>query len=304
MFKAISAALLAGAAFAQPRSYARGVPPTTQNCRTDASSTVAWGLVVDREFGGCRCSDEQEQEWGPSRLPSTTLSATSENDWRCQCLNTDTYLSKAGAANSAADKQNDGKECGVVIGCLNEAVNQQRGMWQNEKARAQQVKDQARVYAKKSMMPDSEVHRARTLRNKHTAENRARARAQVAGLTAKYRAVKDAMLAGNIDKAAFQKAYGQTAAHIASFRGQFAARQGDIDSSYALVLDRQRAAEGYVAGDLQRIEEVYEQTLAGLADRYGKRISYFQSLHIITNADKAAGNQQNEDVCPIFERTN
>lgn len=288
MFKAISAALLAGAAFAQPRSYARGVPPTTQNCRTDASSTVAWGLVVDREFGGCRCADEQEQEWAPARFPVTTLSATSENDWNCRCLNTDTYLSKTGAAGSAADLQEDGKSCGVVIECLNAAVNQQRTNWANEKSRASQVKDQARVYAKKSMMPDSEVHRARTLRNKHTAENRARARAQVAGLTAKYRAVKDAMLAGNIDKAAFQKAYGQTASHIAGFRAQFASRQGDIDSSYGLVLSRQSAAEGYVAGDLQRIEEIYEQTLAGLADRYGKRIAYFQSLHLVVNADRVA----------------
>ena len=298
MFKAISATLLAGAAFAQPNSYARGVPPTTQNCRTPTGNRVAWGLVVDREFGGCRCADEQEQEWAPVRLPVDTRAFDNTPDWRCECLNTDTYLSKVGAN---LDIQEDGKECGVVVACLNNSVDQQRGRWAEEKARAQQVKDQARVYAKKNMVPDSEVHRARTLRNKHSAENRARARAQVAGLTAKYRAVKDAMLAGNIDKAAFQKAYGATASNIASFRAQFAARQADIDNQYQLVLSRQAAAEGYMASDLQRIEEIYEQTLAGLADRYGKRIAYFQSLHIIVNADRtAAGNA----ACPIFEQTN
>ena len=303
MNKAVFAALLSAAAYAQPRSYARGVPPTTQNCRTDASSAVNWGLVVDREFGGCRCADEQEQEWGPSHLPVNTLSATSENDWRCQCLNTDTYLNEPVALPGL--NSDNGKECGVTLTCLNLSVNQQRARWQEEKARAQQVKDQARVYAKKSLLPDSEVHRARTLRNKHSAENRARARAQVAGLTAKYRSVKDAMLAGNIDKAAFQKAYAQTASMIATYRAQFAARQADIESSWNLTLSRQRAAEGYVAADLQKIEEIYEQTLAGLADRYGKRIAYFQSLHIVEHARfTALAGAAASAACPIFEQTN
>lgn len=162
------------------------------------------------------------------------------------------------------------------------------------------MKEQARVYAKKSMMPDSEIRRARTLRNLHSAENRARARAQVAGITAKYRSVKDAMLAGNIDKAAFQKAYGQTASNIASYKSQFSSRQTSIDESYGLTISRQRAAEGYVLGDLQRTEEVYEQTLAGLADRYGKRISYFQSLHIITNPTRT-GVVATPSLCPIIE---
>ena len=300
MFKAISASFLAGAAFAQPNSYAQGVPPTTQNCRTPTGNRVAWGLVVDREFGGCRCADEQEQEWAPVRLPVNTRALDNTADWRCECLNTDTYLSKVSAAGQV-DIQEDGKECGVVISCLNDSVNQQRTRWAEEKARASQVKEQARVYAKRNMVPDSEIHRARTLRNKHSAENRARARAQVAGLTAKYRAVKDAMLAGNIDKAAFQKAYASTASHIATYRAQFAARQADIDSSYQIALDRQMAAENYMASDLQKIEEIYEQTLAGLADRYGKRIAYFQSLHIITNADRTAGGTAQ---CPIFEQTN
>lgn len=230
MNKAVIAALLTAAAYAQPRSYARGVPPTTQNCRTDGTSLVNWGLVVDREFGGCRCSDEQEQEWGPSHLPVDTLSAVSENNWACQCLNTDTYLNQPSGLPGLNTE--NGKECGVNSECLNLSVNQQRTNWQNEKSRAQQVKDQARVYAKKSLLPDSEVHRSRTLRNKHSAENRARARAQVAGLTAKYRAVKDAMLAGNIDKAAFQKAYAQTASMIATYRSQFSSRQADIESSW------------------------------------------------------------------------
>ena len=221
MFKAVSATLLAGAAFAQPNSYTGGVPPTTQNCRTPDNNRVAWGLVVDREFGGCRCSDEQEQSWKPVYLPSNTRALDNTADWRCECLNTDTYLSQVG---NALDIQEDGKECGVVVECLNAAVAQQKDRWSEEKARARQVKEQARVYAKKSMMPDSEIRRARTLRNKWSMENRARARSQVAGLTAKYRSVKDAMLAGNIDKAAFQKAYGQTAANIATYRSQFASR--------------------------------------------------------------------------------
>lgn len=196
-----------------------------------------------------------------------------------------------GALQSAADviNQDNGKECGVVLACLNAGVNQQRIMWQNEKSRANQVKEQARVYAKKSLLPDTEVHRARTIRNKHTGENRARARAQVAGLTAKYRSVKDAMLAGNIDKAAFQRAYAQTAAMIATYRSQFSSRQADIESSWRLTVARQVAAEGFVTADLARIEEIYEQTLAGLADRYGKRIAYFQSLHIVDNHIRACG---------------
>lgn len=57
------------------------------------------------------------------------------------------------------------------------------------------------------MMPDSEVHRARTLRLKATKENRMRARVQVASISMKYRAVKNQMLSGAIDKAAFEKAY-------------------------------------------------------------------------------------------------
>ena len=74
------------------------------------------------------------------------------------------------------------------------------------------------------MMPDDEINRARKLRNKMTKENRQRARMQVASLSMKYRAVKNSMLAGALDKAAFEKAYKLTARQIAQYRAQFAAR--------------------------------------------------------------------------------
>jgi len=45
------------------------------------------------------------------------------------------------------------------------------------------VKENAKEYARKSMLPDDEIHRAKTLRNKMTKENRLRARAQVGSLS-------------------------------------------------------------------------------------------------------------------------
>jgi len=138
-----------------------------------------------------------------------------------------------------------------------------------------------------------------------------RARVQVASVAMKYRAVKNAMLAGSIDKASFEKAYKLTAAQIARYRSEFGARQADVEESWNLVLKRQKSAEAYVAADLQKIEEIYEQTLASLADRYGKRLAYFQSLPVITNIDKcgvksgsplACSKDQNSTaVCPIYE---
>jgi len=113
-----------------------------------------------------------------------------------------------------------------------------------------------------------------------------RARVQVASIAMKYRSVKNAMIAGSIDKESFEKAYKLTAQQIARYRAQFANRQQDIEESWDLVVKRQQAGEAYVAADLQKIEEIYEQTLASLADRYGKRLAYFQSLPIIRNADK------------------
>ena len=216
----------------------------------------------------------------------------------------------------------NGKKCGVISSCVQAAVTQQRGRWNAEAARALKTKEAARVHAKLSLMPEDEVARARVLRLKMTKENRMRARVQVASLSMKYRAVKNAMLAGSVDKAAFEKAYKLTASQIASYRAQFSARQADIEDSWNLTVKRQQAAEAYVANDLQKIEEIYEQTLASLADRYGKRIAYFQSLPIIQelrrcynvgvaanvpNANPAAQldpctrSQQSTAVCPLWE---
>ena len=66
----------------------------------------------------------------------------------------------------------------------------------------------------------------------------------------KYRAVKNAMIAGSLDKAAFEKAYKLTARQISLYRAQFADRQRAIEESWALVVKRQRTAEAYVAADL------------------------------------------------------
>jgi len=160
-------------------------------------------------------------------------------------------------------------------------------------------------------MPEDEIDHARVLRLKMTKENRMRARVQVASVAMKYRAVKNAMLAGSIDKASFEKAYKLTAAQIARYRSEFGARQADVEESWNLVLKRQKSAEAYVAADLQKIEEIYEQTLASLADRYGKRLAYFQSLPVITNIDKCVLSvlanpqctivQTTTAVCPIYE---
>ena len=78
--------------------YSRGVPPTTQNCNSYPllnngvgnfdRQDMAWGLVIDREFGGCRCADEQEMEFTPDS------DSYNDNTWGCRCLNDDLYLSK------------------------------------------------------------------------------------------------------------------------------------------------------------------------------------------------------------------
>jgi hypothetical protein len=130
----------------------------------------------------------------------------------------------------------NGKRCGIIRECRDTAVQQQRDRWNQEAARALQTKDAARVYAKKSMMPDNEISRARVLRLKMTKENKIRARVQVAALSMKYRAVKNAMLAGSLDKSAFEKAYKLTARQIAQYRAQFASRQRDIEESWNLVV--------------------------------------------------------------------
>jgi len=48
----------------------------------------AWGLVVDREFGNCRCADEDEMEFSPD------AASYKDNTWACRCLNSDLYLSQ------------------------------------------------------------------------------------------------------------------------------------------------------------------------------------------------------------------
>jgi len=130
-------------------------------------------------------------------------------------------------------------------------VQQQRQRWNQEVARALKTKNAARTLAKKSMMPDDEIKRARRQRNAMTKQNRDRTRTQVAALSMKYRAAKNAMLTGAMDKAAFEKAFKLTARQIAQFRAQFAARQRDIEATWNLVAERQANAEKFLKQDLQ-----------------------------------------------------
>jgi len=124
MFKTFTAAML-GATGVIAASHSRGVPPTTQNCNSYpmaglstniAAQNVAWGLVVDIEFGGCRCADEDEMEFGP------TVENFADNNWSCKCLNSDLYLSQPIATYSCIDaanlaiapfQTNDAAVCGV-----------------------------------------------------------------------------------------------------------------------------------------------------------------------------------------------
>lgn len=153
-------------------------------------------------------------------------------------------------------------------------------------------------------MPEDEISRARTIRVKMSKENRMRARVQIAGIAQKYRAAKDAMLSGSLDKAAFEQAYKLVASEVSSIRFEFASRQKDIESAWDLTKSRQENAEQYVAQDLMAIDEVYEQTLAALTERYGKRIAYYQSLPLISNVSPArsmAVASQTSASCPILE---
>ena len=104
------------------------------------------------------------------------------------------------------------------------AVTEQQTNWNEEVARANKTRKNAREYAKRSMLPDDEISRARILRNKMTKENRMRARVQIAGIAQKYRAAKDAMLSGRIDKPSFEKAYKLVARQVATIRAEFAGR--------------------------------------------------------------------------------
>ena len=97
MFKSFSLTLI-GTVSAQmgANGYSRGVPPVTQSCNgyplngnqgNWAAQDVAWGLVIDREFGGCRCADVDEMEFGPDPVNYQV------NTWTCRCLNDDMYPS-------------------------------------------------------------------------------------------------------------------------------------------------------------------------------------------------------------------
>jgi len=145
MFKTFTATMLSAGALAA--SYSRGVPPTTQNCNAypmdglnanTASQNVAWGLTVDIEFGGCRCFDEDEMEFGP------TPANYADNNWSCKCLNSDLYLSEPEKKYTCYDASNssvvtksvattgecvapnppnykindaNGKKCGIISEC-------------------------------------------------------------------------------------------------------------------------------------------------------------------------------------------
>jgi hypothetical protein len=99
MFKSYTLAVLAGYVAALPtgtNGYSRGVPPTTQNCNSYpmigqstnmGAQSMPWGLEVDREFGGCRCADEDEMEFQPH------ADSPADNTWACRCLNEDLYPS-------------------------------------------------------------------------------------------------------------------------------------------------------------------------------------------------------------------
>jgi len=131
-----------------------------------------------------------------------------------------------------------------------------------------------------------------------------RARVQVASISMKYRAVKNNMLSGSISKATFEKAYKLVASTIMRYRMEFAARQKDIEESWVLVVQRQSNAEKYLTQDMDKIESIYEQTLASLADRYGKRIAYYQSLPTIVNLTRKTQDAivpRTSANCPIFE---
>lgn len=166
------------------------------------------------------------------------------------------------------------------------------------------------------MMPENEIRHAETIKRKMSAENSQRTRVAVASISMKYKAAKNAMIAGSLDKSAFEKVHKLTSRAIAGARAEFRSRQRDIQDTWNLHLKRQAVAEATVGSDLQKINEVFEETLASLADRYGKRIAYFQSLPIVKNHYRCykSGNwddatlpascnevQQKTAVCPIYE---
>ena len=102
MFKTSALILASSTAAAK---YTRGEPPITQDCNnypivalgTDFSSqSVPWGLVVDREFGGCACADSDEMEFRHNENDNEDEDFNPnlnrvDSTWACKCLNADLY---------------------------------------------------------------------------------------------------------------------------------------------------------------------------------------------------------------------
>jgi len=65
------------------------------------------------------------------------------------------------------------------------------------------------------------------------------------------------------------------------------------------MLKRQQAGEKYLTSDYYKIEQIYEQKLAGLTDRYGKRIAYIQSIPIVMNIFRDTA-VQTPALCPLL----
>jgi len=239
---------------------------------------VPWGLTVDVEFGGCKCADEDAMEFGPD--PDTFA----DNSWRCQCLDPDLYQSEPqnGALSDAAFEGN-GKKCGIVADCKNAAVVSWTSLWNEEVSTADKARLSAKKYAKRSMMSDDKIRRAKTMRIAATKDNRRRAKAHMAGIAGKYKKLKSSMLSGSISKEMFEKGYKLAAMTIAKYKQEFSQRQASIDLSWDLTAERQQKGENYMTSDLLLVEDIFQKTLAVLNDRYGKKVAYIQGLPVIEN---------------------
>lgn len=119
----------------QAIGYSQGVPPTTQNCNSFpksadgsgdmAAQSIAWGLEVDREFGGCKCADDGAEF-------KLDVDNNNRSRWHCQCVSTDQYVNQPFAetiadANSGKIVLDDrnGKTCGIIRECQSAAMTQQ-----------------------------------------------------------------------------------------------------------------------------------------------------------------------------------
>jgi len=75
--------------------------------------------------------------------------------------------------------------------------------------------------AKKALVSDKELARARILRLQQTKDNRSRSRAKIASIAMKYRDIKNAYLDGLIEKPSFEHAYNMTGRLISESQTQF-----------------------------------------------------------------------------------